>query len=127
MISLYILVLGITLLLSSMAEFLFPLHAFRFWTWYMSGKKFFLHGAVLISGGLPLVMYRGPLSTVIFIIGALVILTGPFVLIYPEKIRGMYLSVSSELDGRGIRNLVFFDATVRGMAGMLFTVSYFIA
>lgn len=125
MIALYILATGIGLSALSIFEFIMPHRAFHLWFSYLSGRAFFLHGLLLIAGGLPLVMYRGFLSTIIFIIGVMVILMGPFILIYPEKIRDMFHSVTLDLDPRGIRNLVYFDATVRGLVGMLFMASYF--
>jgi hypothetical protein len=125
MIAIYILVTGIALISLSLFEFIMPQRAFRLWFRYLSGRAFFLHGLILIIGGLPLVMYRGFLSTIIFIIGVMVILMGPFILLYSEKIREMFHSVTLDLDQRGIRNLVYFDATVRCAVGILFIATFF--
>jgi len=126
MIALYVFIIGICLIIVSLLEVLFPLRAFHMWTRYISSKLFFAHGILLITGGFPLVIYKGGLSIIIFIVGVIVILTGPFIIIYPEKIRQMFISMGQELDQKGIRKLVYFDASVRFIVGMMFTISYLI-
>jgi uncharacterized protein YjeT (DUF2065 family) len=69
-------------------------------------------------------MYRGPLSEIIFIIGAVLALSGPFILIYPEKIRTMFNSISEEMDDAGVRRIIYIDALLRILAGVLFVACY---
>lgn len=95
-------------------------HAFRFWMRWFGHRLFFLHGAVLIVLGFPLTFYNGKWSTFVFIAGLLMVLTGPFILIYPEKIRTSFDEIAEEAGEESLRGLVVFDAAVRVVAGVLF-------
>lgn len=124
MISIYILILGIILFCIGCAEMLAPLRAFDFWKGWVSTKFFFLHGALLILAGFPLTVYQGPLSTVLFIFGLLAVLVGPFVLIYPEKFRQMFLAMSEEMKDKDIRKIIFAEGLLRMAAGAVCMASY---
>jgi hypothetical protein len=125
MLQMYVFIYGLVLVTASVFEFTAPMKTFRYWHYYVSSRGFFLHGVILITAGFPLVMYRGVFSPVVFVIGVIVVLTGPFILLYPEKVRAMYGSVTEEVDDRGMKRLVYFDASIRLTAGMIFTASYF--
>jgi hypothetical protein len=122
----YVLVLGIFLAALGLLELVFPMKAFAAWKKWSSNRFFFLHGIVLIAGGFPLTLYRGPLSTLIFIMGFIVVVTGPFLLIYPEKFRGMFGSIEDEISPVGIKKMIITEALVRILAGIVFITASFI-
>lgn len=126
MIASYILILGIVLALAGAIEALMPLRAFDFWRRWSSSRYFFLHGILLIAAGFPLTMYDGPLSSVIFIMGLLAALTGPFVLIYPEKFRMMFGSVAEEMKDPGIKKMVYIEGFLRIAAGIVCIAAFFL-
>lgn len=120
MISLYVLILGTVFTAMGSAELTFRERAFRFWMGWFAHRLFFLHGAVLIALGFPLTFYDGKWSAFVFIVGLIMVLTGPFMLIYPEKIRESFSEISSEAGEESLRGLVVFDAAVRVVVGLLF-------
>jgi len=69
------------------AELTAPSMMYGFWRKWVSSRFFFIHGMLLIVAGFPLTVYKGEFSGVLFIIGLVIVLSGPFVLIYPEKIK----------------------------------------
>ena len=89
--------------------------------------RFFpVHGLILIVAGMPLTVYSGTFSTFIFVFGVTVVLTGPFILLYPEKVRASFKE-AAVLEGENFRSyLVRFDAIVRLFCGIVFIVSRFI-
>jgi hypothetical protein len=123
-VNIYVLLLGIALILIGTVELSAPLRIFKLWKQWISKRLFPLHGALLILLGIPLTMYRGPLSEIIFIIGAVLALSGPFILIYPEKIRTMFNSISEEMNDAGVRRIIYIDALLRILAGVLFVACY---
>lgn len=120
MISLYVLILGIVFAVMGSAELTLRERSFRFWMRWFAHRMFFLHGAVLIALGFPLTFYSGKWSAFVFIVGLFMVLTGPFILIYPEKIRESFSEISSGVGEESLRGLVVFDAAVRVVVGMLF-------
>ena len=124
MIPLYILILGIFLVFLGAVELTIPLRAFRFWKSWVFKRYFFLHGSVLIAAGFPLTIYQGPLSTLLFIIGIFAVLTGPFVLIYPEKIRHMFQAMSEDMKDSDIKKMIYIEGSLRIAAGAICVVSY---
>jgi hypothetical protein len=122
----YILTLGIVLVLAGVLEISMPLRAFVFWRRWSSSRFFFFHGILLIAAGFPLTLYEGPLSPVIFTMGLLAALTGPFVLIYPEKFRMIFSSVGEEMKNAGIKKMVYVEGFVRIAAGILCAAAYFL-
>lgn len=125
-ISLYIFFLGIFLVLIGAAELAMPLRAFGLWKTWVRKKYFFLHGSLLIAGGFPLTIYKGPLSTIIFIFGIAAVLIGPFVLIYPEKIRQMFQAMSEEMKDGDIKKTIYIEGSLRIAAGVVCVSSYFL-
>jgi hypothetical protein len=124
MISVYILTLGIILVLIGGIEIIIPLKVFGFWKKWVSGKLFFLHGLLLIAAGFPLTIYKGPLSPVLFIFGLIAVLTGPFVLIYPEKIRLMFLAMAEETGDADMKKIIYAEGLLRISAGIICIASY---
>lgn len=120
----YILILGVILIIIGTTELVYPMKAFDVWKNWVNKKFFFLHGIILIAGGLPLTVYNGTFSVIIFIIGLLAVLTGPVILIYPEKIRDTFESVSNEWSSKGIEKIIFSEALLRICAGLIFITSY---
>ncbi|OHD63254.1 MAG: hypothetical protein A2176_11760 [Spirochaetes bacterium RBG_13_51_14] len=125
MISLYVMSLGIFLILLGCAELCAPLAAFRLWTAWTSKKLFFLHGILLIAAGFPLTIYRGRLSVIIFIMGLIMVLMGPFVLMYPEKFRDMFRSIGNEMKDGEIRKIIYVEAGIRVTSGILMVAGHF--
>ena len=119
MITAYVLVLGIILSLTGSVELTLRERAFRFWTRWFSHRLFFLHGALLIITGFPLTFYNGKWSTFVFITGLVLVLTGPFLLVYPDMIKSNIDEITRETGESAIRGLVIFDAVVRIIVGTL--------
>lgn len=107
----------------SLVEFFFPLRSFLVWKIWIANRYFPVHGLALIFIGLPLTLYKGYLSSVIFIIGLFIVFTGPFILIYPEKIRKAFNDSAGSFDDNQVRGIVFIDAFFRLCAGLIFLVS----
>ncbi len=124
MIAVYILILGIILVCIGCAEMIAPLRAFDFWKGWVAKQPFFLHGALLIIAGFPLTVYRGPLSTVLFIFGLFAVLVGPFVLIYPEKFRQMFLAMAEEMKESDLKKIIYAEGLLRMAAGAVCIASY---
>ncbi len=125
LIKFYVLLLGGFLLIIGFLEFLFPNRAFRSWESWVSHRMFYLHGILLIAAGFPLTVYRGAFSSIIFFIGLFMVLSGPFILFYPEKIKGSFRSLQDELVEKGIKKIMFFDAAMRLAAGSLMITAFF--
>jgi hypothetical protein len=113
MIEIYVCILGASMVALGTAECAAPRRAFALWRRWATHRLFFLHGAFLIGTGFPLVLYRGPLSTPIFIIGVVIVLTGPFILIYPEKFRDMFNSLENEVGPERIPALMRTESIIR--------------
>lgn len=124
MIHTYLLILGISVLIVGITEMTLPNKAFAFWEKWSGSRLFFLHGIFLIIIGFPLTIYKGPLSTIIMIIGIIIVLTGPFILLYPEKFKAMFSTISKETDQEGVSKMVYFDGSVRVIVGIILILSY---
>jgi hypothetical protein len=126
MIQLYILIAGIVLVIMGTAELIMPLRAFAFWRSWISKKQFFLHGLLLIAAGFPLTIYTGPLSTVIFIMGLLAVLSGPFVLLYSNKIRTLFEALSHDIQESQVKKMICVEGSLRIAAGLICAASFFL-
>jgi hypothetical protein len=93
------------------------------WKNWVSMRIFPLHGLALIMIGLPLTTYKGYLSSLIFFIGLIIVLTGPFILIYPEKIRNVFSSSGNLFQEKDIKIMIYMDAFFRLGAGSVFLIS----
>ena len=118
----YILVLGIFLIALSTVEFLAADKIFRLWKGWIYHKLFPLHGLVLVCGGLPLTFFRDTISgKIMFGIGILVVMTGPFILLFPERVRHLFSVTEQEMSGEGeAAGIIYLDAVVKGAAGSFF-------
>jgi len=125
MINYFILFFGIIQLTIAFVEFIMPYKTFITWKIWISCRFFPLHGAALIVVGFPLIIYSGYLSSVIFLIGLVVVFTGPVILIYPEKIREAFSYSSETFQEGSLKKIVRFDAVVRMAAGIILVISFF--
>ena len=125
MINLFILGFGIVQFCIFIAEILFPHRSFNIWNTWISNRFFPLHGALLIFAGFPLIAYKGYLSSIIFYIGLVVVLSGPFVLIYPEKIREAFSYSSETFKENSLKKIVRFDAVMRLVTAAILCISYY--
>ena len=125
----YVFILGIVLTVMGIIELLIPIRIFNLWEKWVSHKLFFLHGLLLILLGFPLTLYKNLLNLFIaksiFGIGVIAVLMGPFILFYPEKIRGIFLKISGEVEKKAARRIIYLDAIIRISVGLLFVYSNF--
>lgn len=119
----FLIVIGTTQIIMALIEFVFPLRAFSMWSNWVSNRLFPLHGLALIFIGMPLTVYKGYLSPVIFYIGLLVVFTGPFILIYPEKIRKVFSNSDDIFKDKDIKIMIYVDALFRLSVGIVFWTS----
>jgi uncharacterized protein YjeT (DUF2065 family) len=122
--SLYILITGIIITIMGIMEILKPVLAFSLWKRWARHRLFFLHGILLMVGGFPLTIYSGKFSGVIFGIGIMLVLTGPFVLLYPGKFARTFQTASEEMDREGEKKIIYIEAVFRILVGMLFIGSF---
>jgi hypothetical protein len=125
MLSLYMLVFGAVLIVTGTVELLIPARMFAFWKAWVGNRFFFLHGAFLIALGLPLTCFsNAPMSTFVFGFGIILVFTGPFILLYANRIRKIFDATTADMDEASLRHLVFFDAGLRLVIGAAFVYSY---
>ncbi len=120
MLTIYVLVFGIFVATVGLVELLLPSVMMKIWRYWVSHRLFFLYGILLMAAGFPLTIYNGArFETIIFIIGLVVVFTGPFVLLYPHKMGGLFLQGMEEMSPRGRTIAILFDAAVRITAGLI--------
>jgi hypothetical protein len=125
MLELYILLFGIFQLFAGLSELFLPAKLFRLWkTWALS-RLFPVHGFVLIAAGFPLIVFKGSLQTILFWVGVFMVLTGPFLMIYPEKIRSAFLTAEKDFTPRDLRMIVYVDSFLRIAVGILSIVAWY--
>jgi hypothetical protein len=122
---LYVAVLGAGMLCLGFFELIFPAAFFRLWEAWSRHRMFFLHGIILVIGGFPLTIYQGAFSTFIFIIGVFFVISGPFILIYPEKFGRTFEAASREMKGEVRIRLIYLEALFRIATGSIFVASFF--
>ena len=121
LLSWYIVCLGAGLILFSTAEFMMPEKVFSLWKKWISHRLFFLHGFIIMAGGLPLTFFRDTLSGKIMMgIGIIVVFTGPFLVLFPEKMREAFAMAEAEMGDDDKSGIIYFDALVRSCAGIFF-------
>ena len=125
MINYFILFFGIIQLIIAFVEITMPYRSFLSWKTWISCRFFPFHGVALIIVGFPLTIYKGYLSSVIFLIGLVVVLTGPVILIYPEKIREAFSFSSETFQEVSLKKIVRFDAVMRMAAGIILVISFY--
>lgn len=119
--SIYVLVLGIALVLFSIIECVIPRIIMTVWEKWINSPLFFLHGFLLAVGGLPLTFFRDSISgKIMMAVGIFVILTGAFIIIYPDRIRKYFLLTESEVEDEDRKGLAYIDAVVHAFSGILF-------
>lgn len=124
MLDIYIMVFGGVLLLMGGIEMVAPLRVLALWRRWIAHRLFFLHGAMLIATGLPLTCAGGSTSgRIIFSLGLLLVFTGPFILLYADRVRALFLSTTSEMEASSGRRLILLDAALRVAAGLLMVCS----
>ena len=119
----FLLIIGSTQIIIALIESVFPQRAFQAWVKWVSNRFFPFHGIGLIFIGLPLTAYRGHLSSVIFYIGIFIVFTGPFILIYPEKIRKVFSDSGEIFKNNEIKMMIYVDAFFRLCIGSIFLFS----
>lgn len=123
MLELYMVLFGLFQVFAGFSEFIAPVRVFKFWKMWVLSKYFPAHGAFLIAGGFPLLLFKGNLSGIIFWIGVFMVLTGPFLLIYPEKIRDVFKTAENDFTPRDLRLIVHVDAFIRLAAGIIVIIA----
>ena len=125
----YVFTLGIILTGFGIIELIIPLRVFNLWQRWVSHKLFYLNGLLLILFGFPLTLYKNLFNAFIdksiFGIGVIAVLVGPFILLYPEKIRVIFQKISEEIENRAVRRIIYLDALIRIPVGLLFIYSNF--
>ena len=123
----YVYYLGVFLAVIGLLELMLSSRAFRFWLVWINNPAFPLHGLLLVAGGMPLTMYGGPLSAFVFTMGLFAVFTGPFVLLYPDKIRVAFRQASIEEGEEFQRRLVRIDGFLRCVCGGILILTRILA
>jgi hypothetical protein len=119
--SLYVFFLGIILILFSLTEMIIPEKIYALQKRWIQHPLFPVHGFMLMLGAFPLVLFRESLSGKIMMgIGLVIVFTGPFILLFPDKMRSLFMHTDKEIENNR-RKLLFIDATVRLLCGILCT------
>lgn len=119
----FLITIGSTQVMIAMLEALSPLRAFLMWRKWVSDRFFPIHGLVLIVVGLPLTFYKGYMSSLIFYIGLVIVFTGPFIILYPEKIQKVFNNSEIVFTDKDIRVMIYLDAFFRFSVGVIFLTS----
>jgi hypothetical protein len=117
----YILSLGIALIVLCFVELAIPKKIYSIWKQWISHRFFRIHGILIIFGGLPLTFFREGISgKIMFCIGIFVVFMGPFILLFPNKMRDLYLSAETSIEDEDKKGIIYFDAVTRGISGAIF-------
>lgn len=119
----FLIIIGMTQILIALLEISSPLRGFLMWQRWVINRLFPFHGLALIFIGLPLTVFKGYLSSIIFYIGLLIVLTGPVILIYPEKIQKTFSSSSESFSDKEKKIMIYIDSVFRLCIGIIFLVS----
>ncbi len=102
MVRIYLAIVGIVLISLAVLEIAQPLRTLEFWKGWINHRLFPLHGVGLVILGFPFTCYNGSSAgKIIFILGVLIVLTGPIIILYADKEFGRffdYLDSSGLLD-----------------------------
>jgi hypothetical protein len=119
--SYYILSLGIALIALCIVEIIIPKRIYSIWRKWITHRFFRIHGAVIMFGGLPLTLFReGLAGMIMFGIGIFVVFMGPFILLFPNNVRDLYINTESDIEEEDRKGIIYFDALTRGVAGAIF-------
>jgi hypothetical protein len=117
--SMYVFFLGICLILFSLIEMIFPEKLYSLQKRWIQHFLFPIHGLILMIGGFPLLIFRASLSGKIMMgLGLVVVFTGPFILIFPDKMRAIFMHTDKEIESNR-RTLLYIDSIVRLLCGIL--------
>ena len=124
----YILLLGIYVSIIGLLEIIIPTRMLSVWVKLSSSKIYPFYGIILILAGFPLTQIpsSNPLKTPLFIVGLIIVFSGPFILIYPETMRNLFFQGLDELGEKGSRFALLIDAIARVAVGALCILAYFI-
>jgi len=123
MLELYMILFGLFQIFIGFSELFLPVRLFKLWKRWVISKYFPVHGIFLIAAGFPLVIFKGYLAGIIFWIGVFMVLTGPFLLIYPEKIREVFKTAENDFTPRDLRIMVYVDSIIRLAAGIIVSIA----
>lgn len=124
MLELFLAFFGAFQLITGMSEILVPFISFSLWKKWVFHRFFPVHGVVLIAAGFPFIFFKGYLSGFLFWIGILMTFSGPFLLIYPEKVRDAFSAAEKSFKKKDLRNMVYIDAFLRLLAGIFIIIAY---
>ncbi len=127
MILLYTFIFGIFQIIAGLAELILPEKIYTMMKSWVNSPLYFIHGIILILTGFPLTVYKGSLSTAVFIIGIVIVFMGPVVLFYPEKIRSIFNQGEADLGDRGLVKVVRAEAMFRIGAGLILITGYLLS
>ena len=119
----YVLALGTGLVIISAIEFSAADKVFRLWKSWIFHPLFPVHGLLLACGGLPLTFFRDTVSgKIMFCVGLVVVLTGPFIMLFPGRIRTMFTLTEQEFrqEDEPMDGLIYLDAVIKGACGIFF-------
>ena len=120
----FLLTIGSVQIIMALMEVISPLRSFLMWKRWVSGSFFPFHGIALIFIGLPMTFFKGYLSSIIFYIGLFIVFTGPFIIIYPEKIRKVFNNSEDVFSDKDVKIMIFLDAFFRLSIGVIFLISF---
>jgi uncharacterized membrane protein len=124
--SYYILSLGIALIILCIVQLLIPERIYSIWKKWISHRFFRAHGAIIMIGGLPLTFFReGIAGKIMLCIGLFVVFMGPFILLFPNKMRDLYIRTESDIEEEDKKGIIYFDALTRGISGAIFVYTIF--
>lgn len=125
MLDLYTFLFGCILVLMGCLEAVMPLRALALWRRWISHRLFFLHGAVLIAVGLPLTCAGGTAEgRIVFSLGLILVFTGPFILLYADRVRSLFLDSVTRMSPAAARRLILIDAALRVGFGLFMSYAY---
>lgn len=121
----YILFLGTSIFITGLIELISPKMMLKFWILLISSKLFWIYGIILIILGFPLTLLTSHiLSIPVFIIGLCMVFLGPFIIIYPDKIRNLFIQSLDELSPKGNLLILHIDAIAHMTIGALLISAY---
>ena len=124
MVRIYLAIVGIVLISLAVLEIAQPLRTLEFWKGWINHRLFFLHGVGLVILGFPFTCYNGSSAgKIIFIIGVLIVLTGPIIILYADKVRSIFMRAIEEMSSATLRRMIYADAAVRLIVGALLVFS----
>ena len=124
----YILTFGCVAFAIGLLEIIIPQVMMSLWIKWTSSKLYFIHGIILIAAGFPLTQIpsSNPLSIPLFIVGLIIVFTGPFILIYPEKVKKLFLEGLDELGHEDSHLALIIDALFQIIVGIVCAVAFFL-